>query len=888
MAAAVLEKVSNLGFLGSLGDAAGSVKDTVSDKITGFAKEQSESVIATTKNLTNMFNKRKYGRLHEQLVERVVKTGITASALTNAPEVIEQHEARYADALGEGNQALADEIKVEIDALNQLHALMAEGEGTSLMEQVLDREAMDSNDARKTILFMETIANHAQTISESQTGLRDDIGLSLGDILNEQIKAISDTRISGDFRFQLAEALNEQIEGIQLFRDGSGAQILRETLESIQNDSLDDDESTNKIIKALEFMSDKVDNASAIHSLSDTLMKGEQTSEAMQADLRKMVGLMANLDGFSEEQTKLAEATNNFITTESSESKEQLDTILHEISDRTVQSETLQNITELNRNFSESVTNEEEMREALELNALKEEFTDNSELVSTAGNAFEGVVTSTLMSVLSNIPGVNPMVGEAIGAGVGMLGLGGIGGIGGGIYGLFQRRKRKMAEAKGTPDEKKPKPAKPGIMERAKGLKDKVKLPGKFKFLSRGIQWLSGLSAAKKAAVATGTIATIGGTTYLLSGDDSEEAYVVTPEEYENIVALGGQDAIALDRLAQTELQSNTGAERKQVIGETGGSIAGMLGARLTGDVPEGGVDGVNPISLAKGTVGIAAGAGATYLGYKALQNRGILPTQGQQLPPRDAKGRFTKAPITEKVAGFDKFKAGAKTAGKVASKALGPAAVALEAGMGIHDYTQAESGAERKQVIGETGGSIAGMLGGAKLGMMVGAFGGPIGIATGALLGGVAGSIAGSTLGSKIADFFTSDEDYMTDEQKAQMQSQNAVRAADQNIETALGNNRRGRNRGAFRTEADLPVNTSPIDSSMEIENSGVAESLLESEAMSVAMSNREQARGTAGQGRNRIKIPQQRQRATRTPIIPSQQVDDYGIALANAMLFS
>ena len=885
MAAAVLEKVSNLGFLGSLGDAAGSVKDTVSDKITGFAKEQSESVIATTKNLTNMFNKRKYGRLHEQLVERVVKTGITASALTNAPEVIEQHEARYADALGEGNQALADEIKVEIDALNQLHALMAEGEGTSLMEQVLDREAMDSNDARKTILFMETIANHAQTISESQTGLRDDIGLSLGDILNEQIKAISDTRISGDFRFQLAEALNEQIEGIQLFRDGSGAQILRETLESIQNDSLDDDESTNKIIKALEFMSDKVDNASAIHSLSDTLMKGEQTSEAMQADLRKMVGLMANLDGFSEEQTKLAEATNNFITTESSESKEQLDTILHEISDRTVQSETLQNITELNRNFSESVTNEEEMREALEFNNLKEEFGENSELVSTAGAAVTDILTNVALGIGTAIAAkiFSKEDGEPLTLTETLLGaLGGLGAtIGGwklGKWGVPKLLNKITGKTPATT---------PGVDDKGRTERDrrrsrstpKVRGGGRIGKIMRAWDAMSGARKALTVGAGATTVAGLGaGTAMAFSGD----------EEPETIEGQLHQIQSHTDMSPEDEGMSLTDAA---VLG-TAATGAGYFGYKALRDRSTAGskITGKTP----------ATTPGVDDKGQTERDRR-----RSRSTPTRDAKGRFMKAePVSEKAKGF-----GAKSGLKAAGRGLGIAGTVASTAMDIYDYSQAEDDATRKQIIGSIAGTV---IGGA-----LGSFLGPLGTMGGAMLG--------SYAGDKFANLFIDEEDYLPDDimkpsemLRTDLGSVGMLgQVTDNPILTGgamlwnkmfgegsepsyitdyrssvLNNTEETKSSYIDDYKSSVLSNTGevmePLVSSHEIADSGIHTTMMEIEAMKEARSERmrDERRANAP---NRGRVPKIVQTSgQKVSPIPTQQVDDFGIALANAMLFS
>lgn len=106
----------------------------------------------------------------------------------------------------------------------------------------------------------------------------------------------------------------------------------------------------------------------------------------------------------------------------------------------------------------------------------------------------------------------------------------------------------------------------------------------------------------------------------------------------------------------------------------------------------------------------------------------------------------------------------------------LGIAGTVLTVGAGAIAYSQADSTAEKKDVVGETGGALAGGLVGAKAGAAggaaIGAFFGGVGAVPGAfiggLVGGTVGAVAGSSMGKWVSSLFKNPEDEIPDEVKS------------------------------------------------------------------------------------------------------------------------
>lgn len=112
----------------------------------------------------------------------------------------------------------------------------------------------------------------------------------------------------------------------------------------------------------------------------------------------------------------------------------------------------------------------------------------------------------------------------------------------------------------------------------------------------------------------------------------------------------------------------------------------------------------------------------------------------------------------------------GAKTALKTvknAGKALGAVGTIATVGLAAYEYSQAESTAERKDIVAEAGGAAAGAMAGAALGATIGSIIPGIGTVIGGALGGMIGGFLGSELGKGVIEFFKSPEDYIPDEIK-------------------------------------------------------------------------------------------------------------------------
>lgn len=112
----------------------------------------------------------------------------------------------------------------------------------------------------------------------------------------------------------------------------------------------------------------------------------------------------------------------------------------------------------------------------------------------------------------------------------------------------------------------------------------------------------------------------------------------------------------------------------------------------------------------------------------------------------------------------------GAKTALKTikgAGKALGAVGTIATVGLAAYEFSQAESTAERKDIVAEAGGAAAGAMAGAALGATIGSIVPGVGTLIGGALGGMVGGFLGSELGKGVIEFFKSPEDYVPDEIK-------------------------------------------------------------------------------------------------------------------------
>lgn len=88
------------------------------------------------------------------------------------------------------------------------------------------------------------------------------------------------------------------------------------------------------------------------------------------------------------------------------------------------------------------------------------------------------------------------------------------------------------------------------------------------------------------------------------------------------------------------------------------------------------------------------------------------------------------------------------------AAKSLGIVGLALQAGKGIYDFTQADSTKEKSEVVGSTSGSMAGASSGAGAGAAIGTAIFPgVGTAIGGIAGAIAGSIGGDWAGTQLGE---------------------------------------------------------------------------------------------------------------------------------------
>ena len=316
-----------------------------------------------------------YGDLHDQLTAIISGTTLLRHGAMDVDE--SALRAELAAAMDVDDEEQVSLLEGQLRALETLIALN-EGEGRRAAERVLDKKKIDEKQARELLRWLQGNTRASEALGER-------ISHDLKAVLDDYTAKIGDKRLGAEFRGQLLVEIGDFLKDDKILQSEREVGRMRQMLDD--GVKLSSRLQTREITKELESISVKMATADSIHTVSERLKESNLESEESQAELKELVTLVGELDGFAEEQTRLAELTKDDIE-HNEESLRGLRQVLWRLADRTVETKTLHSLDQINMKFDRSLINDRELQAAVQKNALGQELIDNPDKVSTGGGAF--------------------------------------------------------------------------------------------------------------------------------------------------------------------------------------------------------------------------------------------------------------------------------------------------------------------------------------------------------------------------------------------------------------------------------------------------------------------------------------------------------------------
>ena len=630
-----------------------------------------------------------YEDLHNQLTRIVSGTSLLHAAVKNSGQaaIDVRHELASAD---EGEKELLEE---QLAALDELVSLSKSG-SRDVADRVLNRKKVDEQQAADLLKYL-------QRLVDSSDKLGDRLGLSLADILEDYAGKIGNRRLDAGFRRELFKELGGYLENSPL----SSMQAAKNISEMLENGiDVGTGKAAGKAVAEVRKLLEDTTDMGEVHDISRKLADSELTSKESLEELRHLSVLLEEMDGFAEEQAKLAELSQGDVE-RNTETIADLKRVLWKLSDRTVETKTLHTLNQIDSKFDKSILNSQELEESITKNSLGRTFLENPGKVATGqGGA---------LALLNLFPGGDILSMVLGAAGLGNLGLADMW-VGSKILGGAGKRVGKgLARLLGRGGSAAV-PRQGGILKGMRGSAG-----GALKSLGGALSSIKGGGLKTKLASGAGLgIAGLG--TWLLGrGDEETQARTVDTVPVADEPETGNrqqQRAWVGREIAETE-EPRKRAQGRHVETQ----------ARTVDTVPLAD-DGTTWMSRDHGATagGVLAAGGAALALDRAIDRK-----LERKLPKTEKTGKFrnlAKTATKSKIA-------------KVGGRALGPLMAAI-------DYGLADSTAERKTAVG---GGLGGALGGAAAGAAIGSVVPVVGTAIGGIAGGILGYFGGAALTERL-----------------------------------------------------------------------------------------------------------------------------------------
>ena len=668
--------------------------------------------------------------LHNQMTGIISGTSLIHLAAESREEALADIHAEMSMADDETKELL----QRQLDALELLSKL-AKDEGRKTADRFLARKDFDHDQSAILLKYL-------QDTTQASEVLGDRLGVTLENILGDYAAKIGNRKLDATFRMELLK---------EFVQEGGGAlpssKAFKDIAAAVESGvDLGSRKSTKAMAKMVQKAIMDVQQAGSVHDLAKQLAESSLTEEESLAELKRLGSLLEEMDGFAEEQTRLAELSKDDVA-KNTENIVDLKKVLWKLADETTETKTLHTLNQIEHKFDKSILTSDELGESLKANSLGKTFADNPGGVSKGGKS--------LAQAIANMAGQSwwGQLAETTGIGDGDFGLGdlvaytGVGkglswlknkfkGAGSAITGGLGRTGKSIASGVGRGLSMTPLPGVAGRIGKTTGraLERVARSP-----VGRGLEKAtqnkvvratgsgvgkvvrSGLSKAgqlvkrnpKRAALG----GAIGGGYLLFRGDDDRpEATVVTEQSSDAL----SREATVVPQESMVDVTTLPPDDLMEFIDKED-SLSDDVGVGLGGATLGGaGIYGAERASSA--------------VQKKALQrNPRLLEKRGMKAAK--AAARTASAP-TGGIKGIAKGIT-KSSVGKVAGRAAGPA-------FAVAELLMAENQRERTAALG----GLAGASAGAAAAGLLGAAAGSVVPVAGTIIGGVVGTAVGGALG--------------------------------------------------------------------------------------------------------------------------------------------
>ena len=660
-----------------------------------------------------------YEDLHRQLKTVISGTTPLHRAAKNSDEAAKTIRIEMETASDEEKGLL----ERQLEALDELVSL-TEDEGKKAADKVMQRKKIDKDQAADLLKYLQ------KSVQASEV-LGDRIGLSLSEVLEDYLGKIGNRNmLDADFRMELFKELGEHLAGSELLSSAKGAANIAQAIED--GVELGTKEATKTATAEIEKVMADVSRYEGIHDLAKGLAESSLTEKESLSELKRLGVLLEDMDGFAEEQAKLAALSRDDVE-KNTENIVDLKNVLWRLADRTMETKMLHTLNQIEHKFAKSILTSSELEKSITKNSLGKELLKNPGKVSAGG-------LGTAAMLASSIPGLQWLAGPAMlmdsfsgmGGGGGMgfsegiLGALGLKKAAGGIKNMWgkMRGKAPAAAAGGSR----------GAVGKALGTAGR----GLMRTRYGRVLGLAGAGAAAYGGYS------------LFDGDDGE-----VPETARTVEEPFREDSAGYaETIAPTEAASRTVVPNEPSMppeeaptSDIGGASIGMAAAVGTGALAAERLASRKAAGTRMGRW--AQGVRDRRAARKAAKGTGRM-AQAATRATSAIGGTKAMRTISDSRTGKALGTAGraAKTVSKfVGRRALGPL-------FAVGEYAFADSSEERKKAVG---GGVGGAVGAAVGQVLI-----PIPV-VGALVGGAVGYAAGEWLSGKFVDA----EDRIPDEVK-------------------------------------------------------------------------------------------------------------------------
>ena len=320
-------------------------------------------------NKPNDEQKEDWEALHQQGRAAISGLSLAAKGALDNRDALTSSLTMQMESADEENRKL---LQDQLDALDTLVA-MSQSEGRKQSDRYLKRKKLNQDQAAEMLRYMEEF-------TKASSALGDVLQFGIKDIIEDYTSKIEDRKgLDAGFRRELLKEIGEHVGKSDLLSMSRAGRSLAEAV--ADGVDLSNRKTSNAIAAEMKELMRDVAKYEDVHDVAKTLAESDLTEKDSLEELKRLGVLLEEMDGFAEEQTKLAALSKEDVE-RNTENIVDLKKVLWRLADRTVETKTLHTLNQIEHKFDKSTLSAEEMRELLEKQGFGGKFLEDSDKVS--------------------------------------------------------------------------------------------------------------------------------------------------------------------------------------------------------------------------------------------------------------------------------------------------------------------------------------------------------------------------------------------------------------------------------------------------------------------------------------------------------------------------